>query len=66
MPLRLLFGILIEVLLDWQVWVGALVFLSSFYLVRQVTKFDKKPKVRVKLPEELSQPSGKTSANPAS
>jgi len=52
MPLHVLFGIVKEVLSEWQVWVGGGVFLISALLVGKVTKFDKKPKVRVRLPEE--------------
>lgn len=59
MPLTVLFGIVREVLSEWQVWVGGLVFLSSAFLIGKVTKFDKKPKVRVRLPEELLASSGK-------
>jgi hypothetical protein len=52
MPLHVLFGIVKEVLSEWQVWVGGGVFLISALLVGKVTKFDKKPKVRIRLPEE--------------
>jgi hypothetical protein len=52
MPLHVLFGIVKEVLSEWQVWVGGGVFLISALLVGKVTKFDKEPKVRVRLPEE--------------
>ncbi|MCX7788783.1 MAG: hypothetical protein N2442_13930 [Spirochaetes bacterium] len=64
MPIKVLFGIVREVLSDWQVWIGGLVFLSSAILIGKVTKFDKKPKVRVRLPEETVLSSGGTEPAP--
>lgn len=65
MPLKVLVGIVLEVLSEWQVWVGGMVFLSSALLIGKVTKFDKKPKVRVRLPEETILSSGETQPTPS-
>ncbi len=64
MPIKVLFGIMKEVLSEWQVWVGGFVFLSSAFLIGKVTKFDKKPKVKVRLPEETILSSGGTQPVP--
>ncbi|HOV37739.1 MAG TPA: hypothetical protein PLG79_03380 [Spirochaetales bacterium] len=56
MPIRTLLGVMIEVLSDWQIWVGAAVFLGTVYLIRQVTVFDKQPRVRIRMPEEPTPP----------